>query len=95
MHRLSEAAHRACTTTIGRPGAAVVAGSGEFLARRLAQQVIEPGGTIISLEVAWGALASSAACAYALVELASERVRLGGQPADDSLTEAPWGGSRA
>jgi probable H4MPT-linked C1 transfer pathway protein len=74
LRRLQLAAERACQPTIGRPAAAVVAGSGEFLARRLAQQVIEPGGAIISLKEAWGAGASSAACAYALAVLASERL---------------------
>jgi hypothetical protein len=64
---------RACQPTIGRPVAAVVSGSGEFLARRLAEQVIEPGGAIISLKEAWGAVESSAACSFALVKLASER----------------------
>ena len=42
LDRLVLAAERACRPTIGRPTAAVVAGSGEFLARRLARRVIEP-----------------------------------------------------
>ncbi|MBX6313927.1 MAG: H4MPT-linked C1 transfer pathway protein [Isosphaeraceae bacterium] len=74
MARLVAAAERACLDTIGRPRAAVVAGSGSFLARRLAERVIEPGGTIIELDRAWGPVASSAGCAYALVVLAAERV---------------------
>jgi probable H4MPT-linked C1 transfer pathway protein len=89
MSRLAQAAGRACTPTIGRPIAAVIAGSGDFLARRLAEQVIEPGGPIISLEEAWGALASSAGCAHALVALASERVQLDGQPVPDVAKGAP------
>jgi probable H4MPT-linked C1 transfer pathway protein len=70
--RLERAARRACTETVGRPRSAVVAGSGEFLARRVASRVLEPGGTVLSLSHAWGPLASSAACAHALVELALE-----------------------
>jgi probable H4MPT-linked C1 transfer pathway protein len=75
MRRLRLAAERTCGATIGRPAAAVVAGSGEFLARRLAEQLIEPGGTIVGLNDAWGPVASSAACAHALAVLASERFR--------------------
>jgi len=86
LRRLQHAAERACQSTIGRPAAAVVAGSGEFLARRLAQQVIEPGGTIIGLKEAWGAVASSAGCAHALAALASERFR--SQTTGDSGTRA-------
>jgi (4-(4-[2-(gamma-L-glutamylamino)ethyl]phenoxymethyl)furan-2-yl)methanamine synthase len=71
--RLVLAGERACRPTIGRPTAAVVAGSGEFLARRLARRVIEPDGPIVGLKEAWGAVASSAGCAYALTILASER----------------------
>ncbi|MFI5455240.1 MAG: hydantoinase/oxoprolinase family protein [Isosphaerales bacterium] len=86
MDRLSRAAERACRPTIGRPGAAVIAGSGDFLGRRLAQRVIESNGPIICLKEAWGSLASSAGCAYALVALASERFRADRQPARDSRT---------
>jgi probable H4MPT-linked C1 transfer pathway protein len=75
MQRLVLAAERAAGPTIGLPTAAVVAGSGDFLARRLAQRLIQPDGTIVSLKEAWGAVASSAGCAYALVQLASERFR--------------------
>ncbi len=64
-----------CAATIGRPSAAVIAGSGDFLARRVALRAIEPGGTVVSLTEAWGPLASSAGCAYALATLASERFR--------------------
>jgi probable H4MPT-linked C1 transfer pathway protein len=73
LARLVAAAERASLGTIGRPRGAVVAGSGEFLARRLAARVIESGGPIIGLTEAWGPVASSAGCAYALVVLASER----------------------
>ena len=79
--------------TIGRPTAAVVAGSGDFLARRLARRVIEPDGPIVSLKEAWGAVASSAGCAYALVTLASERFRTRREtrldnPRSDPISEA-------
>jgi probable H4MPT-linked C1 transfer pathway protein len=78
LDRLARAAERACAPTIGRPAAAVIAGSGDFLARRLAQRVIEPGGPIINLKDAWGAGASAAGCATALVHLAAERFGAGG-----------------
>jgi probable H4MPT-linked C1 transfer pathway protein len=73
LDRLGRAVERACRLAIGRPTAAVVAGSGEFLARRLARRVIEPDGPIISVKEAWGERASAAGCAYALVQLATER----------------------
>ena len=86
IDRLVRAADRATRPTIGRPAAAVVAGSGEFLARRLAGRVIEPDGPIISLKEAWGAVASSAGCAFALVKLAAERFRPDGNGVRDSRT---------
>ncbi len=70
--RLCEAGLRACAATIGQPGAAVISGSGSFLAKRLAYSLVGPGGPVISLEEAWGPLASSAGCAFALVTLAAE-----------------------
>jgi probable H4MPT-linked C1 transfer pathway protein len=82
MNRLVQGAQRVCRPVNGRPAAAVIAGAGEFLARRLAARVIEPGGPIVSLREAWGPLASSAGCAYALVELASERFPCGLQPGE-------------
>jgi uncharacterized hydantoinase/oxoprolinase family protein len=75
LDRLAHAARMAAASTIGRPTAAVVAGSGEFLARRLAHKLIEPDGPIVSLKEAWGAVASSAGCAHVLVKLAAERYR--------------------
>jgi probable H4MPT-linked C1 transfer pathway protein len=72
--RLVRAAERACRATIGRPTAAVVAGSGDFLARRVARRIIEPGGPSISLDEAWGPIASAAGCAHAVVRLAAERL---------------------
>jgi len=69
LDRLATAASRAA---VGRPRHAVVAGSGEALARRLAGRVLEPGGSIVSLSEAWGPVASDAACAHALAVLAVE-----------------------
>ena len=75
IQRLIQAA---CLAT-GQPvGQVVVAGSGEFLARRLAARILQPGGTMVSLAEAWGPMASSAACAHALVVLAQEWVEAGG-----------------
>jgi probable H4MPT-linked C1 transfer pathway protein len=85
--RLEHAAGRACRPTIGRPTAAVIAGSGDFLARRLASRVIGPDGPIISLKEAWGERASAAGCAFALVRLASEL------PAPEVLASTPRGPS--
>jgi len=70
--RLAKAVNRATSATIGRPIHAVVAGSGEFLARRVASRVLGHGGTVLSLAEAWGPVASSAACAHALEILARE-----------------------
>ncbi len=74
MERLARAAERACGATIGTPAAAVIAGSGDFLAGRLARRLVGPGGSLILLDEAWGPVASAAGCAYALVQLASERL---------------------
>jgi probable H4MPT-linked C1 transfer pathway protein len=73
--RLTEAAFEASRPLGGRPSAAVVAGSGEFLARRLARRVVRPSGRILSLGELWGAEASAAACARALLILAGEPLR--------------------
>jgi probable H4MPT-linked C1 transfer pathway protein len=72
--RLVRAADKVCRATIGRPAAAIIAGSGEFLAARVAGRVVEPGGRIISLNDAWGPIASAAGCAFAIVQLADERL---------------------
>jgi probable H4MPT-linked C1 transfer pathway protein len=95
MKRLTAAALQACGPTIGRPRAAVIAGSGGFVARRLAEQAIEPGGPIVSLEEKWGARASSAGCAHALVALASERVQPDARPVRDVPKHAPLEGGPA
>ncbi len=70
--RLAASGLRACRATIGKPTTAVVAGSGEFLARRVAEGLIGPGGAVVSLAEAWGPSASTAACAYALLKLATD-----------------------
>jgi len=72
MARLEAAANRACLATVGRPRGVVVAGSGAFLARRLAGRVVEPGGPVLLLDDAWGPVASAAGCAHALLVLAGE-----------------------
>jgi probable H4MPT-linked C1 transfer pathway protein len=80
LARLEAAANRATGPTVGRVRHAVVAGSGEFLACRLAGRILEPGGSLVMLSEAWGPVASGAACAHALVELALEWTRAGGTP---------------
>ena len=85
--RLVLAAERASAATIGRPAVAVVAGSGEFLARRVARRIIETDGPIIGLRELWGTVASSAGCAFALVKLAAERFR----PDDDRIRDSRTG----
>lgn len=52
------------------PGVAVLAGSGEFLARRVLAAMTTPPRTIVSLEQEWGPALSQAACAYAVAQLA-------------------------
>ncbi len=69
LGRLETAIRKVCADP---PRHAVVAGSGEFLARRLARRILPTGGTILSLGEVWGPLGSSAACAHALVVLAQE-----------------------
>jgi probable H4MPT-linked C1 transfer pathway protein len=86
MNRLIQAAEQACEPTIGRPGAAVIAGAGDFLARRLARRVIEPNAPIVSLKEAWGGPASQASSAYALLALALERSQFVGQTTQDTHT---------
>ena len=75
LDRLRRAALRAAWPTIGHPAVAVVAGSGEFLARRLVKRVLDTDAPIISLREVWGPIASSAGCAYALMKIAAERFR--------------------
>jgi probable H4MPT-linked C1 transfer pathway protein len=72
MSRLVRAALKACESTIRQPAVAVVAGSGEFLARRLARRILGPDCQIISLAEAWGPADSQAGCAHALLLLAKD-----------------------
>lgn len=72
LDRLAAAAERACGATVGRPRSAIVAGSGSFLARRLATRVLEPDSPVIDLQERWGPAPSTAGCAHALVVLAAE-----------------------
>lgn len=72
MDRLHDAAKRATFGVIGRPKGAVVSGSGEFLARRLAERILSPDSPIIGLNEAWGEVASAAGCAHAVAVLADE-----------------------
>jgi probable H4MPT-linked C1 transfer pathway protein len=72
ISRLAGSAERACEASIGRPNVAVIAGSGEFLARRLAAIVVGLRHPILSLAETWGSAGSSAGCALALLQLASE-----------------------
>ncbi len=72
VERLTEAGRRASAAVIGAPRAAVVSGAGEFLARRVAMALLGAEGVVHSLSDLWGPGASEAACAHALVELASE-----------------------
>ena len=44
IDRLAQSAERACWATIGAPAVAVIAGSGEFFARRLAERMLGPEG---------------------------------------------------
>jgi hypothetical protein len=72
LERLLGAARQALSARIGRPSSAVLSGSGEFLARRLATRLLPEGTPIISLGDAWGPEGSSAACARALLILARD-----------------------
>ena len=72
LDRLEASARRACARLDGPPRSAIVAGSGEALARRLALRLVG-AGPIIGLRQAWGQVASASACARALVTLARER----------------------
>ena len=74
LARLESVAARACRATIGHPRYAVVAGSGDFLARRLAPALIEHPQAILSLDQVWP-VASRPGCAHALLMLATENER--------------------
>jgi probable H4MPT-linked C1 transfer pathway protein len=74
IERLRQAALRACAATIGKPAGAVISGSGSFLARRLADLLIDLGGPVINIKEAWGEAVAAAGCAFALLALARERL---------------------
>ena len=70
IKRLTDAADQvASTVLVNRPPTVVIAGSGEFLARRVAERIVAAGGSIHSLADTWGREASAAACAHALLQL--------------------------
>jgi probable H4MPT-linked C1 transfer pathway protein len=72
--RLVEAGRRATRGLGAPPRHAIISGTGDFLARRVASALIGPDITTIhDLRSAWGPAASDAACAYAVAVLASER----------------------
>lgn len=58
----------------GKPGRIVVSGSGAFLARKVAAKAA-PDADLVDLESSWGPERSSAACATALVRLATEKLK--------------------
>jgi probable H4MPT-linked C1 transfer pathway protein len=70
LDRLVRSARRACEATIGAPRVALVSGSGAYLARRAAAELVGPDGEVVACADLWGAAASEAACAHALVVLA-------------------------
>ena len=73
LDRLEGAAGRMLADSLGGwPSSVVISGTGEFLARRLADRLAAPGGSVASLAESWGAEASSAACAHALIRLLAE-----------------------
>ena len=70
VERLVAAADRISFAALeDHPSNVVVAGSGEFLAHRIAEHVVDRGCPIISLNQVWGSEASTAACAHALIRL--------------------------
>jgi probable H4MPT-linked C1 transfer pathway protein len=72
IDRLAAAVNHVASNMTRRPGVAVLAGSGEFLARRVFEAMDSPPRTVVSLAQAWGAAQSQCACAYALAQLAEE-----------------------
>jgi (4-(4-[2-(gamma-L-glutamylamino)ethyl]phenoxymethyl)furan-2-yl)methanamine synthase len=71
--RLAKSAARVLGTQSDARTIAIVSGSGEFLARRVATRILSAGASVFSLSDALGPSASVAACAYAVMKLASER----------------------
>jgi probable H4MPT-linked C1 transfer pathway protein len=72
LDRLLEAAETSCRWLRRRPESVILSGSGEFLGREVARRVLPETGSITSLAERWGAEASVAACARALLELVGQ-----------------------
>jgi len=76
VDRLIAAADRVVADALREgPASVVIAGSGEFLARKLADRISPLGGSVVSLAQAWGEPASNAACARALIQLVESEAR--------------------
>ena len=73
---LCEAARSAATQLPTPPERIVLAGSGEFLAREIAEAAFDHRPTCISLAEKLGAEISECACAYAVAMLANEQPAL-------------------
>src|SRR5262249_16065385 len=75
LSRLVTKAQDVCQASIGEARCAVISGSGEFLARRVAQAVLndKTESSILKLSDLWGHDRACAACAWALVLLVSAR----------------------
>jgi probable H4MPT-linked C1 transfer pathway protein len=69
---LSRAVLRVARTMGGRPRSVILAGSGEFLARKVIREDLRWSCRLISLARRLGPDLSSAACAYAVATLAAE-----------------------
>lgn len=69
---LCERLVHACLRLLGerRFAAAIVCGSGEFLAGRAAERVLSPPASVTRLSAVWGEAASASACARAVMLLA-------------------------
>ncbi len=71
LSRLVHAAFRVADSAPSRPTSTIISGSGEFLARAVAAEIL-PRSSTLSLHELWGAEASFAACAHAVLLLALE-----------------------
>jgi probable H4MPT-linked C1 transfer pathway protein len=72
LDRLEATALKACATGKFPPDGAIISGSGEFLALRLARRLLPPSAPIIGFGYVYGRDASLAACAFALLKLAQD-----------------------
>lgn len=73
LERLAEAGLRVLQSLLKIPKIVVIAGSGEFLARRLKACLFGEEVPLVPLGELWGAGASTAACARALLILSADR----------------------